>query len=165
MDDTIAHNIVRGIINTSTGADEFNNRQSISDVTVKHVRVHDNGVSGSRAFGILVANNGSRNVLTDLTITENTVSRNREDIDVRNGWQNFFYPEDDGAPDNRLDVTITDNLVMGLPYGVYPTEGWREQKRESTYSPRLFPISSFSPQPSAYVLTASPASRVVLFRL
>jgi hypothetical protein len=113
MNNTIAHNIVRGIINISTGADEFNNRQSINDVTVKHVRVRDNEVSGSLAFGILVSNNGNRNTLTDLTITRNTVFGNREGIDVRNGWQNFFHPEDGGANENRLEVTITDNTVTG----------------------------------------------------
>jgi hypothetical protein len=113
VDNTIAHNIVSGGIYVDAGADEFNNRQSINDVTVKHVRVRDNEVSGSLAFGILVSNTGNRNVMTDLTITRNTVFGNREGIDVRNGWQNFFHPEDGGASDNRLDVTITDNLVSG----------------------------------------------------
>jgi hypothetical protein len=113
VDNTIAHNIVRGSIYIGTGADEFNNRQSIPDVTIKHVRVRDNTVSGSLAFGILASNNGDHNVLTDLTIAGNTVFGNREGIDVRNGWQNFFHPKDDGASDNRLDVTITDNTVTG----------------------------------------------------
>ncbi|MGE0827331.1 MAG: right-handed parallel beta-helix repeat-containing protein [Candidatus Binatia bacterium] len=113
MHNTLAHNIIHGVLYVGTGADEFNNRQSISDVTVKHVRVHDNEVSGSLAFGILVGNNGNRNVLTDLTITGNTVFGNREGISVRHGWQNFFHPEDGGANDNRLDVTITDNDITG----------------------------------------------------
>lgn len=113
MDNTIAHNIVRGVIHVDAGGDQFNNRQSINEVTIKRIRVRDNEVSGSQAFGILVNNSGNRNVLTDITITRNTVFGNRAGIDVRNGWQNFFHPEDGGANDNRLEVTITDNTVTG----------------------------------------------------
>jgi len=113
MDNTIAHNIVHGVLSVGTGADAFNNLQSISDVTVKHVRVRDNEVSGSLASGISVSNTGNRNALTDLTITGNTISGNRVGIDVSNGWQNFAHPEDGGASENRLEVTITDNTVTG----------------------------------------------------
>ena len=123
VDNTIAHNIVSGIVEILAGADLFNNRQSINDVTIKHVRVRDNEVSGSPIFGILAGNNGDRNVLTDLTITGNTVFGNREGISVRNGWQNPFDPTDDGASDNRLDVLITDNTVTG---NTVPAEAFRD---------------------------------------
>jgi hypothetical protein len=122
MENTIAHNIVRGIIHVVTGADEFNNRQSIDDLTIKHVRVRDNEVSGSLAFGILIGNNGNRNVLTDLTIAGNIVSGNREGISVRNGFENFFDPNDDGATDNYLDILIADNTITG---NTTPTAGPR----------------------------------------
>ena len=44
MDNTIAHSIVHGVLSVGTGADAFNNRQPISEVTVKRIRVRDNEV-------------------------------------------------------------------------------------------------------------------------
>ena len=63
---------------------------------------------------------GNHNAITDLTIAHNTVSGvsnrppfNGSAILVVGGLQNSFDPNDPGASENRLDVTIKDNLVTG----------------------------------------------------
>jgi hypothetical protein len=113
MDNTIAHNIVSGQIVVIAGIDAFSNGQSINAVTIKHTIVRDNSVSGPGA--VIEANNyGDHNVITDLTIAHNIVSgAPGPGIIVFGGLFNFFDPNDDGATDDHLDVTIKDNTSTG----------------------------------------------------
>ena len=113
MDNTIAHNIVSGYISVGAGVDPFNDGQSLTDVTIKQVRVRDNEVSGSQAFASSLSNHGDRNVLTDLTIARNIVFGNREGISVRNGWQYPFDPTMTALPAIVSMFSITDNIVTG----------------------------------------------------
>jgi hypothetical protein len=111
---TLTHNIVTGgAIFVGVGFDFSNPVQAFNGAVVKHISVHDNTVVSSAGAGIEAFILGDRHEITDVTIAGNTVSENTIGILAFGGERNPFDPTDDGASDNRLDVTIKDNLVTG----------------------------------------------------
>src|SRR5438093_3453442 len=115
VDNTITHNIVTGgDIFVLTGFDYSTNARSFNAGTIKHAIVQDNTVLSAPGAGIEAGIVGDHHEITDLTITGNTVSGTTGvGILALGGHFNPFDPTDDGATDNRLDVTIKDNLVTG----------------------------------------------------
>jgi hypothetical protein len=111
---TITHNIVTGgSIFVLTGLNYSANGQSFNAATIKHTRVRANTVLSAPVAGIIAIILGDQHEMTDLTIIGNTVSGNPIGILALGGEFNERDPNDDGATDNRLDVTIKDNLVTG----------------------------------------------------
>jgi hypothetical protein len=115
IDNTIAHNIVHGPIAVTAGIDSTN-EQSLQDVSIKHAIVRDN-----TAGGIATVIYGAHNAV-DLSIIHNTVSgvtntgpglRIGPAIFVVAGLKNLFDPNDLGASNNYLDVTIKENTLTG----------------------------------------------------
>jgi hypothetical protein len=115
VDNTITHNIVEGgAIVVLTGFDYSSNGQSFNGATVKHTLVRDNTVLSAPGEGIEAVIFGDHHEMTDVTIAGNTVSGTTGvGIVAFGGLRNPFDPTDDGATDNRLEVTIKDNLVTG----------------------------------------------------
>lgn len=115
VDNTLTHNIVTGgTIFVSAGFDISNPGPSFNGATVKHTIVQDNTVLSAPGAGIDVVILGDHHEMTDVTIAGNTVSGTTGvGIVALGGVFNEADPNDDGATDNRLEVTIKDNLVTG----------------------------------------------------
>jgi len=114
VDNIITHNVViGGAIFVGAGFDFSNPDQSFNGATVKRIIVRDNTVSSAPGPGIEAFILGDHHEIRDVTITGNTVSGNTIGILAFGGESDPSNPNDDGATDNRLQVTINDNLVTG----------------------------------------------------